>query len=78
MIYLIGTPHKIDQYGFKKEYLNIFDSFIPPDQHKHHDDHHLGDVEDDGEEKGGQDVDGQVDGGGVAPLQIADLLMDAN
>ena len=57
--------------GFKKEYFNIFDSFIQPDQHKHHDDHHLGDVEDDGEEKGGQDVDGQVDGGGVPPLTIS-------
>ena len=43
--------------------------FIKSDQHIHHGDHHLGDVEDDGEEEGGQDVDGQVDGGGVAPLQ---------
>ena len=39
--------------------------------HAHHDDRHLGDVEDDGEEEGGQDVDGQVDGGGVPPLTIS-------
>ena len=41
--------------------------------HIHHYNHHLGDVEDDGEEEGGQDVDGQVDRGGVAPLQIAEF-----
>ena len=75
--WFIKLAHQLTN-GFKKEYFNIFDSFIQPDQHKHHDDHHLGDVEDDGEKEGGQDVDGQVDGGGVAPLQIADLLMDAN
>ena len=32
---------------------------------------HLGYVEDDREEEGGHDVDGQVDRGGVAPLQIS-------
>ena len=44
--------------------------FIKSDQHIHHGDHHLGDVEDDGEEEGRQDVDGQVDRGGISPLQI--------
>ena len=39
-------------------------------QHHDHDDGHLGDVKDDGEEEGGQDVDGQVYGGGVTPLKI--------
>ena len=33
---------------------------------------HLGNVEDDREEKGRHDVDGQVDRGGVAPLQYFD------
>ena len=40
------------------------------------DGYHLGYVEDDREEEGGHDVDGQVDRGGVAPLQI--LLMIIN
>ena len=35
------------------------------------DGYHLGYVEYDREEKGGHDVDGQVDRGGVAPLQIS-------
>ena len=51
--------------------LNIFAQFSTHPYHAHHDDRHLGDVEDDGEEEGGQDVDGQVDGGGVPPLTIS-------
>ena len=46
---------------------------IEPDQHVHHQEDHLGDVEDDGEEEGGQDVDGQVEHRGVTPL--IDLLI---
>ena len=38
---------------------------------EHGDGYHLGYVEDDREEEGGHDVDGQVDRGGVAPLQIS-------
>ena len=81
---LVGVVHRLDpdqlslkelernvtlHQRLKKECLNIFGSFFPPDQHIHHHEDHLGDVEDDGEEEGGQDVDGQVDGGGGAPLQ---------
>ena len=47
----------------------MIDLFITPHQPVYDDDHHLGDVEDDGEEEGGQDVDGQVDGGRIPPLQ---------
>ena len=50
---------------------NIFAQFSTPPYHGHRDDRHLGDVEDDGEEEGWQDVDGQVDGGGVPPLTIS-------
>ena len=50
--------------------MKTVESFIKHQQHSRHDDGHLGDVEDDGEEEGGQDVDGQVDGGGVTPLKI--------
>ena len=44
---------------------NIFAQFSTPPYHGHRDDRHLWDVEDDGEEEGWQDVDGQVDRGGV-------------
>ena len=40
------------------------------------DGYHLGYVEDDREEEGRHDVDGQVDRGGVAPLQILLIIIN--